>query len=105
RTLHADITSILHSYGLIGLALYLLIFLIAFKQAYSYSNSRTDTLIVAFCAIVFVVYTITGRYTNIGNFVLLTLLLMLPLTKKMPSKRRKRIRVDKEDNVKALSLN
>lgn len=82
RTLHADITSILHSFGIVGLILYLGMFGTAFKQAHTQATSRADYMIFLFCALVFVVYTITGRYTNIGNFVLLVLLLMLPTTKK-----------------------
>lgn len=103
RTLHADVTSILHSFGLIGLTLYLLMFVTMFKQAYSRSDSRTDYLIVFFCALVFIVYTITGRYTNIGTFVLLTLLLMLPLTKKMPAKKRKVIKVRPQEMANTMS--
>ena len=89
RTLHADLTSIVHSSGFLGLALYLLMMFTAFSQSFSKAKSRADYYIILFCAIVFVVYTITGRYSNIGSFVFLMLLLKLPLSIKIPVKRRK----------------
>src|SRR5690606_3322189 len=89
RTLHADLTSMAHSTGLIGLTLYLLAMFTAFYQAYRKANSRIDKFIVLFCASAFVVYTITGRFTNISSFILLILLLKLPLTQKLKPKRKK----------------
>src|SRR5690606_13993625 len=92
RTLHADLTNMAHSTGLIGLTLYLLVMMTAFYQVYQRSHTRTDKFILLFCALVFIVYTITGRFTNISSFVLMILLLKLPLTIKL-RRRRKKVRV------------
>lgn len=81
RSLHGDLTNITHSSGLIGLLLYLLMVMTAFRKSYRASETRTDKLIVLFCGMAFIAYTITGRYTEIGSVMLLYLVLMLPLSK------------------------
>lgn len=78
RTLHADIPSIIHSAGLIGLALYLLMAFAAFAQALRASVTGLDKLIVFFCFVLFVVYTLTGRFTEGAAMTLLYLVLALP---------------------------
>lgn len=89
RTLHADLTSIVHSSGFVGLALYLLMMFTAFSQSFGKAKSRADYFIILFCATVFLVYTITGRFSNIGSYVFLILLLMLPISVKMPIRKRR----------------
>lgn len=81
RSLHGDITNIIHSSGFIGLALYLLMVATAFLQALRAAKGYRDKLIVLFCALSFSVFTVTGRYTETAATTLLFLILMLPLAK------------------------
>jgi hypothetical protein len=81
RSLHGDIPNLLHSSGVIGVILYLLMTGTAFWQALREAKRYQDKLIVLFCALSFMVYTITGRYTEIAATLLLFLVLMLPLAK------------------------
>jgi hypothetical protein len=81
RTLHADLPSIAHSSGIIGLVLYLLMVITAFWQSFKASATNLDKLIILFCLATFVVYTITGRFTEAGSMLLLFFVLMLPLAK------------------------
>ncbi|OKL39560.1 hypothetical protein [Pontibacter flavimaris] len=82
RSLHGDLTSITHSSGLIGLFLYLLMVFTAFRSAWRASETRTDLFIVLFCAISFIAYTLTGRYTEVGSMMMLYLILALPLARR-----------------------
>ncbi|WP_186756784.1 O-antigen ligase family protein [Echinicola salinicaeni] len=81
RSLHGDLTNIFHSTGIVGLLLYLSMIATAFVQALMRVKSSTDLLIICFCAIAFGIYTITGRYTQVDNMLMMILLLMLPLGK------------------------
>lgn len=81
RTLHADIPSIAHSSGIVGVVLYLLMVFTAFIKAISKSRSRTDVLAILFCFIVFVLYTITGRYSQVDTMLLLFMVVNLPQSK------------------------
>jgi|GEM_PF-1372457 len=94
RSLHGDLTNIFHSSGFLGVFLYLAMFITLFVQAILRIRSITDLYIVGFCALAFTVYTITGRYTQIDNMLMLTLLVMLPLGKirsKLPEAHKKPI--------------
>ena len=51
----------------------------AFKQAWKAAAIRYDKLIVLFGAAAFVVYTITGRFTQVDAMLFIFLVLMLPL--------------------------
>jgi hypothetical protein len=82
RSLHSDITNIAHSSGLLGLALYFLMIITAFVQSFRKAAGRQDIIIILFCAMTFLGFTTTGRYTETGYMLLLFLLLMLPLTRK-----------------------
>jgi hypothetical protein len=82
RSLHGDIPNLLHSSGIIGLALYLLMTVTAFWQALRAAKRYHDKLIILFCVITFLVYTVTGRYTEVAATLLLFLVLLLPLAKK-----------------------
>jgi hypothetical protein len=53
----------------------------AFWQALRSSQRYQDKLIVLFCAATFMVYTVTGRYTEVAATLLIFLVLMLPLAK------------------------
>ncbi|HUQ97510.1 MAG TPA: O-antigen ligase family protein [Chitinophagaceae bacterium] len=80
RTLHSDITSILHSSGLIGLLLYVLMVATAFRQSFRAAANFTDKFIILFGAIAFIVFTTTGRVTETGSVTLIFLISILPLT-------------------------
>lgn len=79
RSLHGDIPNIAHSSGLVGVLLYLLMMATAFLQAIRNARLYQDKLIVFFCIVTFVVYTITGRFTEIASTLLLMLVLMIPM--------------------------
>lgn len=79
RSLHGDLTSLAHSSGILGVMLYLIMVATAFQQAWKAATIRFDKLIVLFCAGAFVVYTITGRFTQVDAMSLIFLVLMLPL--------------------------
>lgn len=81
RSLHGDLTSIMHSSGFIGLGLYLLMVITAFIQCFKAVESRGDKLIVLFCAIDFITFTGSGRYTEYGSMLILFLTAYLPLAK------------------------
>jgi hypothetical protein len=81
RTLHADVPSIAHSSGILGLILYLLMVATAFQQSFRAARTNLDKLIILFCAVTFIVFTITGRFTEAGSLLLLFLVLMLPLAR------------------------
>jgi hypothetical protein len=81
RSLHGDIPNLLHSSGVIGVLLYLLMIGTAFWQAIKEATRYQDKLIVVFCGLTFLVYTVTGRWTEVAATLLLLLVLMLPLAK------------------------
>ncbi len=81
RTLHADLPSIAHSTGILGLLLYLLMVKTAFIRSFKASESIRDKLIIFFCAVAFITFTVTGRYTETGSMILIYLILMLPFAK------------------------
>lgn len=80
RSLHGDLPNIAHSSGIIGVILYLLMVYTAFLRSIRSAVSSTDKIIILFCGLTFIVYTLTGRYTELSSTLLLFLLLMLPLT-------------------------
>jgi hypothetical protein len=84
RSLHGDIPNLLHSSGFIGVVLYLLMAGTAFWQAIRAAKRYQDKLIVLFCTVAFLVYTATGRYTEIASTLLLFLVLLMPLAKDDP---------------------
>lgn len=79
RSLHGDITNIVHSVGFIGLVLYLLMVLKVFRSAIQRIQTPTDSVIILFCLSIFIIFTITGRYSQTGYMILFFLLLCLPL--------------------------
>jgi Phosphoglycerol transferase and related proteins, alkaline phosphatase superfamily len=79
RSLHGDITNLLHSSGVLGVLLYLCMVATAFWQAIRAAKQPRDKWIILFSACVFTVYTLTGRYTEVAASSLLYLVLMLPL--------------------------
>ena len=78
RSLHGDLTSILHSSGLVGLILYLMMVGKFFYTNYRRSSSREDVLLLVFGSLTFVVFTLTGRYTEAGCMLLLFMVCSLP---------------------------
>jgi len=81
RTLHTDLTSIVHSSGFLGLFLYLMMVTIAFRQAWHKTKTQSEYYHFAFCLIAFIIYTITGRYTTLSSSVFFYLILYLVLSK------------------------
>lgn len=81
RSLHGDIPNLLHSSGLVGVVLYLLMIGAAFWQAVRAAIRYQDKLIFLFCSLSFLVYTISGRYTEVAASLLIFLVLMLPLAR------------------------
>ena len=84
RSLHGDITSIGHSSGLIGIALYFIMVFSAFYTAWKATENRYDKLIVLFCAIAFTSYCLTGRFTQVGCMMMLFLVANLSVAKEVP---------------------
>jgi hypothetical protein len=82
RTLHGDLPSIAHSSGILGLVLYLLMIITVFKTTLNAASSAIDRSIIFFSAVVLLVFTITGRFTEGGSMLLIFLVLMLPLAQK-----------------------
>jgi hypothetical protein len=80
RSLHGDLTSIAHSSGILGVVLYLSMVMTAFLQAIRAAVTRSDKLIVLFCTASFVMFTITGRFTQADAMLFIFLVLMLPVS-------------------------
>ena len=81
RSLHTDLTTIIHSSGLIGLILYLLMIFTIFYLVWRKTKSKNDYYQFFFIAISFATYFMTGRYTNTSSLILLFLILALPICK------------------------
>ncbi|MDO9554490.1 hypothetical protein [Rhodonellum sp.] len=81
RTLHTDLTNIVHSSGFLGLFLYLMMVSLAFRQAWLKTYSKSQYYHFAFCSIAFVIFTITGRYTTLSSSIFFYLVLFLPVSK------------------------
>ncbi|OQP52842.1 hypothetical protein A4H97_24410 [Niastella yeongjuensis] len=81
RSLHGDLTNIIHSSGLIGVTLYLLMMGTAFFQSFRASSTYQEKLIILFCCATFLAYTGSGRYTEGAASVLQVLVLLLPTAK------------------------
>lgn len=86
RSLHGDLTNILHSTGIIGLSLYLMMVGSIFWKAINHIKTVTDLLIICFCFSAFILFTITGRYTQTGYMLFFFLVLLLPVGKSMGEK-------------------
>jgi hypothetical protein len=82
RTLHSDLTSIAHSSGIIGVIIYLLMVITAFRRSYKAATTPLDKLILFFGAVAFMSYMTTGRWTECGAMILLFLVIGLPLAGK-----------------------
>jgi len=82
RSLHSDITVLIHASGLVGLLVYLLMIIRTFYISYKSSWSSYDKLILMFCATVFIVFTITGRFTSAHHMISLVLIVLLPISNK-----------------------
>lgn len=81
RTLHTDLTSIVHSSGFLGLFLYLMMVSVAFWQAWKKTYSKSQYYHFAFCSIAFLIYTVTGRYTTLSSSIFFYLLLFLSVSR------------------------
>lgn len=79
RSLHGDIPSIIHSSGFIGLALYLLMIIAAIRQAIRHCRSKKELAVILFCSLALFVFTLTGRYTQVGGMMLIYLLMQVSI--------------------------
>lgn len=79
RPLHPDIPVLLHASGMLGLVLYLLMFLRGFRQALRNSTELMDYVIWFFCLAVFMTYTFSGRITEASYSLAIIALLFLPV--------------------------
>lgn len=80
RSLHTDFAHIIHSSGIFGLCLYLLMSFFAFSKAWKYSLSKSDQLQFLFISLCFLVYFINGRYTTANAMLMMFGILNLPLS-------------------------
>lgn len=80
RSLHGDLTNIIHSSGLIGVTLYLLMMGTAFLKSFRASGTYQEKLTILFCCATFLAYTGSGRYTEGAASILQMLVLMLPVS-------------------------
>ena len=79
RTLHGDLPSIAHSSGIIGVILYCLMIITAFKRSLDTSLLLIDRSIVFFAAVAFLIFAGTGRFTECGSMLMIFFVAMLPL--------------------------
>src|SRR5690606_24449052 len=95
RSLHTDFGSIVHSSGLIGFGLYILMILTAFGSVWNRVKSIPDYLQFLFCLVCFGVFFITGRYSTISAMTLMFCLIYLPLGGSI----KRKIKVPKRDEA------
>lgn len=81
RPLHTDMMVLIHSSGIIGLILYLLMVSYAFLSVWIKSNSREDIVQFIYVLIVFLVFFGSGRFTNTASSLIIYLVLFLPFSK------------------------
>jgi len=81
RTLHADLPSIAHSSGILGLVLYLLTVFTSFAKAHRHAATYLDKLILLFSFAAFTTFTITGRFTEAASMIFIFLLINMPLAR------------------------
>ncbi|MHA4843649.1 hypothetical protein ACX0G7_05780 [Flavitalea antarctica] len=81
RSLHGDLPSIAHSSGILGVILYCLMIITVFKMSIRSASALIDKSIIFFAAVAFLVFDITGRFTETGAMSLIFLVLMLPLAR------------------------
>lgn len=78
RSLHSDITVIVHASGLLGLLLYVLMIIKTFQVSYQSAWSSYDRLILLFCAVVLIIFSLSGRFTSADYMIVLFLFILLP---------------------------
>ncbi len=82
RPLHSDYAVLIHSSGLIGLSLYLLMMFVAITSIWRRTNTKDDYLQFMFCMIAFCVFFITGRFSKISFMVMMFMIWYLPIARK-----------------------
>jgi len=87
RSLHTDFANLIHSAGILGLFLYLMMVLIAFYAVWRRIANKDDFLQFLFIGICFAAYFITGRYTTSNAMLMMFAILNLPMAKNINSKR------------------
>jgi hypothetical protein len=95
RSLHSDITSILHASGLIGLGLYLLAIFKLIITSIRNVNYRYEFIFVIFGIGALVVYTFTGRITEMSSTLFMWVIFLLPVLNK---KNRKYLYLEKKSH-------
>lgn len=79
RPLHTDPMVLIHTSGIIGLMLYLLMVSYAFVIAWQKTKNRSDFIQFIYIVLVFTVFFFTGRFTNTGSSLIVYLVLFLSL--------------------------
>jgi len=78
RSLHSDITVIVHASGILGLLLYLLMIFKSFHLSYLSALNIEDKLILLFCAGALLIFSFSGRFTAADYMIVLFLYIFLP---------------------------
>ncbi|UJP64909.1 O-antigen ligase family protein [Mongoliitalea daihaiensis] len=87
RPLHTDPMVLVHSSGVIGLLLYLLMVAYAFLSVLFVIRNQKDLISFFYILLVFLVFFFTGRFTNTASSLIIYLILYLPLTIQNTSKK------------------
>jgi hypothetical protein len=83
RALHTDFGTMMHSGGIIGFSLYLLMIFVAFFSVWRKSNSKNDILQFLFVSFAFAAFFMSGRWYTISATSMMYCLLFLPLGRKL----------------------
>lgn len=99
RPLHTDPTVLVHSSGLLGLFLYLLMFSKAFYLVWSKSHSKGEKLQFLFISICFLGFFFTGRFTVAAPMLMMLVIFFIPTSKKFELKKMSPTILNTEKNV------
>jgi O-antigen ligase len=80
--LHTDFANIIHSAGVFGLFLYLMMVLVAFLHVWKRTKTKADRLQFYFILFCFLIYFINGRYITANAMLMMFGVLNLPVSKK-----------------------
>jgi hypothetical protein len=80
RSLHSDLPVIIHSSGIIGLMLYLLMIFRAYAVSFKFSKNSNDRLVLLFCFVALIIFSLTGRFTHADYMIMMFLFVLLPVS-------------------------
>lgn len=80
RSLHSDITVIVHASGLLGLMFYVLMMCKTFSLSYISVCDINDKLLLLFCMLTLIVFSLSGRFTSAEYMIALVLIMQLPVS-------------------------